>query len=141
MAKKVTKKTEEIVVQDVQTNEVENNETTNTIVEEVLQKIEEKIQEEQPKEVELKETVLDEDIQAIADDFKDTSARLENITKNNEEDIKTALEKELRNVEKAEEAVAKALAEAEKKVSTSDRARFSAIRDFGSWWNGSNSGL
>lgn len=122
--------------------EVQENNKTNPIVEEVLRKIDEKIQEGQPQEQEISGNLeLDSDVQTVVQDFKDTSARLESIVKDNPNNIEEILEKELNAVEKAETIVEKALKEAEKQVSNYDKTRLSYIQDFGQWWNGSNSGL
>lgn len=132
------KVTEAQIVEEVQ----ENNNKTNPIVEEVLRKIDEKIQEGQPQEQEISGNLeLDSDVQTVVQDFKDTSARLESIVKDNPNNIEEILEKELNAVEKAETIVEKALKEAEKQVSNYDKTRLSYIQDFGQWWNGSNSGL
>lgn len=133
------KVTEAQIVEEVQEN---NNNETNPIVEEVLRKIDEKIQEGQPQEHEVNGNIeLDSDVQTVVQDFKDASARLESIVKNNTNDIEETLKKELNAVEKAETIVEKALKEAEKQVSNYDKTRLSYIQDFGQWWNGSNSGL
>lgn len=134
MAKKV-KKNEEIISQ-----EMENNETWNIpTAEEVLDEIEEKIKEHQPDvDIDIEIVKLDENIQPIAEDFKDTSARLEKIVKENPTNLENALEKEMKKVMEAEEIVEKAIAEAENKA---PKNVFSQIRNFESWWNGSNSGL
>lgn len=138
MAKKTEKKVE---AQEV-LQEVENKETTTPKVEEVLKEIEEKIQEGQPDtKVEIKPVVLDEEVQEIADEFKDTTARLNEIVNNNPTNLETALKEELDTVEKAVEVVEKALKEAEAKIPQESRGFMSNIRDFGNWWNGSNSGL
>lgn len=132
------KVTEAQIVEEVQ----ENNNKTNPIVEEVLRKIDEKIQEGQPQEQEISGNLeLDSDVQTVVQDFKDTSARLESIVKDNPNNIEEILEKELNAVEKAETIVEKALKEAEKQVPNYDKTRLSYIQDFGQWWNGSNSGL
>jgi glutamine synthetase type III len=133
MAKKIKK-----------TEEIENQETVNPIVEEVLEQIEEKIQESQPSiEIKTEEIKLDKEIQEISEDFKDTSKRLESIVANSDaSNIQEALQAELERVVKAEEVVKEAIAKTEKEVTKEKTSNsFSHIRDFGSWWNGSNSGL
>lgn len=131
MAKKIKK-----------TEEIENQETVNPIVEEVLEQIEEKIQESQPSiEIKTEEIKLDKEIQEISEDFKDTSKRLESIVANSDtSNIQEALQAELERVVKAEEVVKEAIAKTEQEV-PKEKNRFSYVRDFGNWWNGSNSGL
>lgn len=131
MAKKIKK-----------TEEIENQETVNPIVEEVLEQIEEKIQESQPSiEIAPEVIELDKEIQEISEDFKDTSKRLETIVANSDtSNIQEALQTELERVVKAEEVVKEAIAKTEQEV-PKEKNRFSHVRDFGSWWNGSNSGL
>ena len=148
MAKKTEKKTEELEVQTVQT--VENKETTKPAVEEttttptaekVLQELEEKIEQEQPQETIIPEVVLDKEIQEIADEFKDTSKRLDTLVKENPNNITEVLEKELDTVDKAVKQVENALKEAEAQIPKEAKSYLSRIKDLGSWWNGSNSGL
>ena len=145
MAKKTEKKTEELEVQTVENKETTKpvvEETTATpTVEEVLQELEEKIEQEQPKETTIPEVVLDKEIQEIADEFKDTSKRLETLVKENPNNITEVLEKELDTVDKAVKQVENAIKEAEAKIPQEAKSYFSRIKDLGSWWNGSNSGL
>ena len=145
MAKKTEKKTEELEVQTVENKEttkpaVEETTTTPT-AEKVLQELEEKIKERQQEETVVPEIKLDEAVQKIADKYKDTSSRLGNIVKNNKENMQEALEKELDTVEKSIEKVEQVLKEAETTIPQETRNFFRNIRDMGSWWNGSNSGL
>lgn len=153
MVKKMTKKEteEQIVENEKSTQEVFDNveetvseqmETTNSKhVEEVLQELEEKIKEGQQEETVIPEVKLDEVVQKIADEYKDTSSRLGNIVENNKENMQDALKKELDTVEKSIEKVEQVLKESEAKIPQEARNFFSSIRDMGSWWNGSNSGL
>lgn len=110
-------------------------------VEEVLQELEEKIKEGQQEETVIPNVELDEEIQEISDEYKDTSSRLENIIKNNKENVQEALKKELDTVEKSIEKVEQVLKDAEATIPQETRNFFRNIKDMGSWWNGSNSGL
>lgn len=145
MAKKTEKKTEELEVQTVENKEttkpVVEETTTTPTVEKVLQELEEKIEQEQPKETIIPEVVLDKEIQEIADEFKDTSKRLDTLVKENPNNITEVLEKELDTVDKAVKQVENALKEAEAQISKEAKSYLSRIKDLGSWWNGSNSGL
>lgn len=145
MAKKTAKKTEELEVQTVENKEttkpVVEETTTTPTVEKVLQELEEKIEQEQPKETKIPEVVLDKEIQEIADEFKDTSKRLDTLVKENPNNITEVLEKELDTVDKAVKQVEKALKEAEAQIPKEAKSYLSRIKDLGSWWNGSNSGL
>jgi ABC-type transporter Mla subunit MlaD len=145
MAKKTEKKTEELEVQTVENKEttkpVVEETTTTPTVEKVLQELEEKIEQEQPKETKIPEVVLDKEIQEIADEFKDTSKRLDTLVKENPNNITEVLEKELDTVDKAVKQVEKALKEAEAQIPKEAKSYLSRIKDLGSWWNGSNSGL
>lgn len=153
MVKKMTKKEteEQIVENEKSTQEVFDNveeivseqmETTNSKhVEEVLQELEEKIKEGQQEETVIPEVKLEEVLQKIADEYKDTTSRLGNIVKNNKENMQDALKKELDSVEKSIEKVEQVLKESEATIPQETRNFFSSIRDMGSWWNGSNSGL
>ena len=145
MAKKTEKKTEELEVQTVENKEITKpvvEETTTTpTVEKVLQELEEKIEQEQPKETIIPEVVLDKEIQEIADEFKDTSKRLDTLVKENPNNITEVLEKELDTVDKAVKQVENALKEAEAQIPKEAKSYLSRIKDLGSWWNGSNSGL
>jgi ABC-type transporter Mla subunit MlaD len=145
MAKKTEKKTEELEVQTVENKEttkpVVEETTTTPTVEKVLQELEEKIEQEQPKETKIPEVVLDKEIQEIADEFKDTSKRLDTLLKENPNNITEVLEKELDTVDKAVKQVEKALKEAEAQIPKEAKSYLSRIKDLGSWWNGSNSGL
>lgn len=145
MAKKTEKKTEELEVQTVENKEITKpvvEETTTTpTVEKVLQELEEKIEQEQPKETIIPEVVLDKEIQEIADEFKDTSKRLDTLVKENPNNLTEVLEKELDTVDKAVKQVENALKEAEAQIPKEAKSYLSRIKDLGSWWNGSNSGL
>lgn len=145
MAKKTEKKTEELEVQTVENKEttkpVVEETTTTPTVEKVLQELEEKIEQEQPKETIIPEVVLDKEIQEIADEFKDTSKRLDTLVKENPNNITEVLEKELDTVDKAVKQVENALKEAEAQIPKEAKSYLSRIKDLGSWWNGSNSGL
>lgn len=135
-------KTDQEVFGNVEETASEQTETTKSKhVEEVLQELEEKIKEGQQEETLIPEVKLDEEIQEIADEYKDTSSRLENIVKNNKENMQDALKKELDSVEKSIEKVEQVLKESEATIPQEARNFFSTIRDMGSWWNGSNSGL
>jgi chemotaxis regulatin CheY-phosphate phosphatase CheZ len=90
---------------------------------------------------EMTKVELDKEIQEISEDFKDASKRLDTLVKENSENLEEALNKELETVSNAEQIVAKALADAEKSLSKEAKSYFSRIKDLGSWWNGSNSGL
>lgn len=144
MAKKTENK-EELKVETVENKEttkpVVEETTTTTNVEKVLQELEEKIEQEQPKEMKIPEVVLDKEIQEIADEFKDTSKRLDTLVKENTKNITEVLEKELDTVDKAVKQVEKALKEAEDKMPQNAKSYLSRIKDLSSWWNGSNSGL
>ena len=145
MAKKTEKKTEELEVQTVENKEmtkpVVEETTTTPTVEKVLQELEEKIEQEQPKETIIPEVVLDKEIQEIADEFKDTSKRLDTLVKENPNNLTEVLEKELDTVDKAVKQVENALKEAEAQIPKEAKSYLSRIKDLGSWWNGSNSGL
>lgn len=145
MAKKTEKKTEELEVQTVENKEatkpVVEETTTTPTVEKVLQELEEKIEQEQPQETIIPEVVLDKEIQEIADEFKDTSKRLDTLVKENPNNITEVLEKELDTVDKAVKQVENALKEAEAQIPKEAKSYLSRIKDLGSWWNGSNSGL
>lgn len=145
MAKKTEKKTEELEVQTVENKEttkpVVEETTTTPTVEKVLQELEEKIEQEQPKETPIPEVVLDKEIQEIADEFKDTSKRLDTLVKENPNNLTEVLEKELDTVDKAVKQVENALKEAEAQIPKEAKSYLSRIKDLGSWWNGSNSGL
>lgn len=145
MAKKTEKKTEELEVQTVENKEatkpVVEEATTTPTVEKVLQELEEKIEQEQPQETIIPEVVLDKEIQEIADEFKDTSKRLDTLVKENPNNITEVLEKELDTVDKAVKQVENALKEAEAQIPKEAKSYLSRIKDLGSWWNGSNSGL
>lgn len=145
MAKKTEKKTEELEVQTVENKEttkpVVEETTTTPTVEKVLQELEEKIEQGQPKETPIPEVVLDKEIQEIADEFKDTSKRLDTLVKENPNNITEVLEKELDTVDKAVKQVENALKEAEAQMPKEAKSYLSRIKDLGSWWNGSNSGL
>ena len=144
MAKKTENK-EELKVETVENKEttkpVVEETTTTTNVEKVLKELEEKIEQEQPKEMKIPEVVLDKEIQEIADEFKDTSKRLDTLVKENTKNITEVLEKELDTVDKAVKQVEKALKEAEDKMPQNAKSYLSRIKDLSSWWNGSNSGL
>ena len=144
MAKKTENK-EELKVKTVENKEttkpVVEETTTTTTVEKVLQELEEKIEQEQPKETKIPEVVLDKEIQEIADEFKDTSKRLDTLVKENTKNITEVLEKELDTVDKAVKQVEKALKESEDKMPQNAKSYLSRIKDLSSWWNGSNSGL
>jgi chemotaxis regulatin CheY-phosphate phosphatase CheZ len=149
MAKKETEeqiveneKTTQEVVGNVEETVSEQTETTKSKhVEEVLQELEEKIKEGQQEETVIPEVKLDEAVQEIADEYKDTSSRLGNIVKNNKENMQEALKKELDTVEKSIEKVEQVLKETEATIPQETRNFFRNLRDMGSWWNGSNSGL
>lgn len=153
MVKKTTKKgTEGQIVENEKTiQEVFDNvektaseqigTTKSKHVEEVLQELEEKIKEGQQEETVIPNVELDEEIQEISDEYKDTSSRLENIIKNNKENMQEALKKELDTVEKSIEKVEQVLKDTEATIPQETRNFFRNIKDMGSWWNGSNSGL
>lgn len=148
MAKKTSKKTEEQVINEVEITEtvqetVKEEKQFEPEVQEVVDTIMEKIEENTPETTEPeefleKEISMGEEITEIQEDFKDTSARLEELVNNNKENLKEALEGELKEVLKAEEIVEKTIKSIEK---TTKNKPFSHYRDFGNWWNGSNSGL
>ena len=84
------------------------------------------------------EAYIPEEIQEIAEEFKDKDARLEAISQNTG-NIKEALQNELEKVTQAEETIANTLKELESKMS--QKNSFPNISDFGEWWNGSHSGF
>ena len=68
----------------------------------------------EPEEFLEKEISMGEEITEIQEEFKDTSARLEELVNNNKENLKEALESELKEVLKAEEIVEKTIKSVEK---------------------------
>ena len=115
MAKKTSKKTEEQVINEVEITEtvqetVKEEKQLEPEVQEVVDTIMEEIKENTPERTEPeefleKEISMGEEITEIQEEFKDTSARLEELVNNNKDNLKEALESELKEVLKAEEIV------------------------------------